>query len=131
MYISFHWLIVLWLFRNHSMGDGNYPGWNLCFLHLNCWCFSRGNYPIYPGFKQVCGGWHGVRLCHWAWLQAVAFAGAYCSWWLRNFLPLGAFLWDRGFPQISLVANYIQLLEDVAADFTTGIWVLAVYVATV
>ena len=85
----FCWPIILRFVQNHSMGDCSYPGWNFCFLHLNnCRCFSRGNWTICPGPGCVAAG--GRQ---------------------KDFLPLGAFLWGRGFPQISLVPNYIQSLE--------------------
>ena len=58
----FHWPIILRSVQNHSMGDGSYPGWIFCFLHLNnCGCFSRENWPICPGLEQVCVGCHGIR----------------------------------------------------------------------
>ena len=58
----FYWPIVLWFWQNYSMGDGSYPGWNLCFFCLKCGCLHRGNWPICPGFEQIYGGWYGVTL---------------------------------------------------------------------
>ena len=67
------------------------------------------------------------------WLQVIAFTGACCSWGWKDFLPLGAFLWGRGFPQISFPYTKLYTVTGMymAAAFTTGIWVAAVEMATV
>ena len=81
----FCWPIILRSVQNHSMGDGSYAWWNFCFLHFdNYRCLSRGNWPICPGLKQVCGGCHGVR--PWGVLSGLEGCDIGCSFRLLPFL---------------------------------------------
>ena len=88
---------------------------------------------------QCCPHVHGVvEMSSLTWkVVALGTASGCCLCWValqlgqKDFLPCGAFLWGKGFLQISLVPNYIVTGMDVADDFTTGIWVVTVKVATV
>ena len=59
---------------------------------------------------------HGVSSLTWKVValgtaSGFCLLGVHCSWGQKGILPLGAFLWGKGFLQISLVPNYIQSLE--------------------
>ena len=82
------WPIVLRFVQNHSMGDGSYPGWNFCSLHLDCGCFSRGNWPICPCLEQLCGGWPSVR--PWVVLSDLEVCDIGCSFRLLSLLGCNA-----------------------------------------
>ena len=67
-------------------------------------------------------------------LQVAVFHGDCYSWGWKDLFPFGAFLLDRGFPQICLVLDYTVTGIDVAAmaaDFATGIWVVAIVLISV
>ena len=113
----FHWPGALGFVQYQSMGDGSYPGWNLCLLHLNnCGCFNGGIGQDTPASKNCVDA--GIILGHGvSSLFCGAAASGCCLGWsvlqlgAEGFSSTWAFLWGRGFPQIPLALDYTQSLE--------------------
>ena len=119
---------VVW--TNHCVGHCSYPGWN--FLYLNCRCFLRGigqsalALNRFVGAGMVLG--HGVSSLTWK-VGALGIASGCGLCW--DFLQLGAFLWVGNSCKFPIPKLYTVTQMDLAAEFTMGIWVVAVEVATV
>ena len=110
--------LLLWDFFSTSAQGmaGNLGGvlFSGCSVLTTVGASGGGNWPRCSHIKQVHGSWHSIRpwgIIHVLWgcsFRLLSFLGSVTSGGQKDLLHVGAFLWDMGFPQISLALGYTQ-----------------------